>query len=176
MPQKKENIHTALLVIDVQQALFERGKPVYKAAKLLENLNQAIENAHQAGVPVIFIQHENDSFLSKDSQGWQLHPRLEIEKEDRVIYKRHPSAFKGTDLMDILAEMSIDHLVIGGLVSHGCVKHTVLDALSRNYSVVLLQDGHSNFSQKAAILVDECNLKMQQAGALVYPTVEVDFM
>jgi len=175
MSQAKESIHTSLLIIDVQQALFERGKPIYQAVRLLENLNLAMERARQAGALVIFVQHENESFLMKDTPGWQLHPGLDILKGDRFVQKHHPSAFQGTDLAEILVERNVDRLVIGGLVSHGCVRATVLDSLSRGYSVVLLQDGHSNYHQKAAALISEWNTKLQQAGASVSPTAEVNY-
>jgi nicotinamidase-related amidase len=175
MPQAIENIPTSLLIIDVQRALFERGKPIYEATRLLENLNLAAAKARQAGALIIFVQHENESFLKKDTPGWQMHPDLDILKSERIVQKHHPSAFQGTDLADILVERKVDRLVIGGLVSHGCVRATVLDALSRDYSVVLLQDGHSNFHQKAAALISEWNTKLQLAGASVSPTAEVNY-
>jgi len=64
---------TGLLIIDAQTGVFHKSTPLYKAKELLENIQTHTERAHQAGVPVIYIQHSNDTFLAKDSADWQLH-------------------------------------------------------------------------------------------------------
>ncbi len=66
----------ALLVIDVQKALFEKSTVIYQADRLLRTINLLIEQARKTQTPVIFIQHSNDSFLAKGSDGWQLHGDL----------------------------------------------------------------------------------------------------
>jgi hypothetical protein len=42
---------TVLLVIDVQQGLFRKSTPIYRAEPLLNTLTTLIERAHDAGVP-----------------------------------------------------------------------------------------------------------------------------
>ena len=68
---------TALLVIDVQQGLFEKSHPIHKADQLLDNINALVVKAHTAGVPVFYVQHEDARDLAHGSKGWQLHPRLQ---------------------------------------------------------------------------------------------------
>jgi nicotinamidase-related amidase len=168
---------TALLVIDVQIGLFKKQLPIYRAADLLSNINSLIERARHAGAPVIYVQHSNDSFLQKDTPEWQLHPELLLPGDDELrIYKRHASAFEGTDLEQELEARGVGNLVLGGLVTHGCVKAACLDACQIGYHVTLVADGHSSFSKDAAKLIDEWNTKLQQAGAQVIPAAKVDFI
>jgi nicotinamidase-related amidase len=134
----------ALLVIDVQQALFDRPTPIYKAQSLLANLQTLIECARQQGALVIFVQHSNDSLLRKDSPGWQLHPSLQPQPGDLHIYKLHGSSFEGTELGVELTGRGIQKVAICGLVTHGCVKAGCLDALKLGYQTTLISDAHSS--------------------------------
>jgi nicotinamidase-related amidase len=166
---------TALLVIDVQTGLFHKSIPIYKAKELLENIRKLIDRARQASSPVIYIQHSNDTFLAKGSADWQLHHQLSPLEDDIIIHKRHPSSFQDTKLADLLAEKNIHRLVITGLVTHGCVKATGLDAIQRGYQVILVSDGHSSYSKDASRLIGEWNKKLGGKGAEIKRTVEVQF-
>jgi nicotinamidase-related amidase len=75
-----------LLVIDVQQGLFERPRPIYQAEAFLANLQTLIERARQAAVEVIFVQHANDGFLQPDTPAWQLYPAIQPREGDSVIH------------------------------------------------------------------------------------------
>ena len=90
-PQK-----SALLIIDVQRGLFANPTPVYKEEELLDNILDLVDHAHQAGVPVVYIQHCGQKSLIKGSQEWQLHPRLQPERKDWLVYKENSNAFEGT--------------------------------------------------------------------------------
>ena len=65
---------TALLVIDVQQGLFRKSTPIYRAEALLDTIESLIERAHAAGVLVVYVQHASDKVLPFGSADWQLHP------------------------------------------------------------------------------------------------------
>jgi nicotinamidase-related amidase len=147
------------LVIDVQQGLFEHSTPVYQAEQLLDNICRLAEQAHAAGAPVVYIQHSNNQ-LAENTPAWQLHPRLHPESRDLQSRKTHGSAFEETALEAALDKLGVGALVITGLVSHGCVKATTLDAHRLGYRVTLVSDGHSNYHQKAAEVVKEWNEKL----------------
>ncbi len=153
-----DQLRRALLVIDVQQALFEKPTPVYRAADLLQTINTLVHQARAAAAPVITIQHANKSFLAKGSVGWQLHTAL--EPGDLIIHKVHGSAFQDTLLHQELTARGITSVVVTGLVSEGCVQATCLAAHKHGYHVVLVQDGHSSYHKQAAIRVDEWNQKL----------------
>ena len=166
---------TALLVIDVQQGLFERANPIYKSQELLDNINALAARARQAGAPVIYIQHSNDNFLKMGTPNWALHPQIRPAAGEPLVHKLQGDAFEKTELGELLAERQVRRLVITGMVTHGCVKATCLGALKRGYQAVLVADAHSNFHKKAAALIQEWNQKLAEAGAELQTTAEVAF-
>ncbi len=160
----------ALLVIDMQRGLFAKRTPIYQAEQLLANVNALAARAHESGVPVFYVQHTDKRDLAEGSDGWQLHPALEPQPEDGRIRKRHGSAFQETPLAQQLQAEGITRLVVTGLVTHGCVKATCLDAVRLGYHVTLAADGHSSFSPQAAQLIEEWNRKLAEAGVTVRPS------
>ena len=171
----KTGAATALLVIDIQQGLFEKSTPIYHKEAFLAAVSGLIGRARQAEVPVVFIQHSNDTFLIKGSPGWQLHPQIQPLPGEAIVHKRHASAFEGTTLEAVLESSQVGALVICGLVTHGCVKATCQDALQRGYRVTLAQDGHSSFSKDAPKLIDEWNSRLHSAGAQLCPAEQIDY-
>lgn len=166
---------TALLVIDVQQELFSKSTPIYQADALLNNLDTLIERAHSAGAAVVYVQHSSERFLVKGSPGWQLHARLQPAAGELIIHKVHGSAFEETPLGDELARLGVTRLVICGLVTHGCVKATTLDAVRLGFQTTLVSDAHSSYSKDAPRLIEEWNQKIAQAGASLAATQAVRF-
>jgi nicotinamidase-related amidase len=172
---KPDGDHTALLVIDVQQGLFERTTPIYKADEVLTNINILIDRAREGGMPVLFIQHSNENTLMKGTPQWKLHPRIQPALGEPVIHKVEGNAFLGTDLGALLTERQVGHLVMTGLVTHGCVKSTCLGALELGYQVTLVTDGHSNFSPDAPSLIEKWNHELGSQGAELMPTAQITF-
>jgi nicotinamidase-related amidase len=86
-------------------------------------------------------------------------------KKDRLIHKSHPGAFEQTGLAKELQARRVNRLIVTGLVSHGCVRATCLNAKKRGYEVVLVEDGHSNYHRQAAKVVAEVNEALANAGA-----------
>lgn len=167
--------NTALLVIDVQRGLFAKSTPVYHGQQLLDTINGLVARAHEAGAPVAFVQHENESYLAPGTDDWQLHSSLEPLQGDLRIRKRHGSSFQDTDLKAELAARGVTRVVIAGLVSHGCVKATCEDALRLGYETVLVRDGHSSYSRDAAQLIETWNQRLELEGAAVVLASEVEF-
>lgn len=166
---------TALLVIDVQKELFAKSTPIYRAEELLDNICLLTRKAHEANVPVFYVRHTNDSFLAEGTDGWQLHARIQPEGTDTIFQKKHGSAFEKTDLGKELETRNVGTVVLTGLVTHGCVKATCLDACQLGYRVILVADGHSSYHKKAGALIEEWNQKLSAAGAEVIPTQQIHF-
>lgn len=175
MKISEEYSKTALLVIDVQQGFFRKATPLYRAEALLENINALIEKARRAGIPVVYIQHSDKLGLKKDSDDWQLHPQLQPQENDDLVHKQHGSAFEDTNLGEILNARSVGKVVVTGLVTHGCVRTTCQSARKLGYQVTLVSDAHSNYSDKAAQLIDEWHQKLQAQMVKLKATAEVDF-
>jgi nicotinamidase-related amidase len=168
------NTTTALLIIDIQKELFQKKNPVYQADEMLTNVCRLAEQAHLAGVPVIYIQHDNNT-MPQGTDGWQLHPRLQPIDGDLFFQKQHSSAFEKSKLHETLAGLGVHDLVITGLVTHGCVKAACLDALKLGYQVTLVSDGQSNFNPKPAQVIAETVETLRNAGVTLKPTSEIVF-
>ncbi len=167
------NYNTALLVIDVQQALFERSTKIYQAEKILENINTLIDSARSHGIPVVFIQHSNDQQLKYGSPGWQFHPQIKPHKTDLLIHKKHGNAFEETDLGEKLRAMRAKELVVCGLVTHGCVSATCVGAVALGYQVTLASDAHSNYSKSAKDIIAKAHEKLDALGVAIRTTQEI---
>ena len=167
--------HTALLVIDVQQGLFKKSTPIYKAEELLEKIHSLVDLAHEHGVPVLYIQHSDSRTLVKGSQEWLLHPDLHPQRVDSIIHKQNGNAFEDTNLEELLKSKKVSSLIIMGLVTHGCVKATCLGARKLGYHVTLIKDGHSSYSKDAARLIEEWNQKLSGQGCDLKSASEIDF-
>lgn len=166
---------TALLIIDVQQGLFQKSTPVYQAADLIRNIQALVDAAHRVGAPVVYIQHNDKNSLVKDTPAWQLHPDLHPLETDLRVDKQHGNSFEETPLDGFLKARGIQHVVACGLVTHGCVKSTCLGALEKGYRVTLASDAHSSYSNTAAELIDKWHATLSKEGAALLPTAEVQF-
>ena len=170
-----EAVNSALLVIDVQQGLFERSAPIYRAEKVLDNINFLVEKAHQENIPVIYIQHANDTTLQKGTREWQFHPQIKPQQDDLHIHKQHGNAFEETELHTDLQKRNITRIIATGLVTHGCVKSTCLGGLDLDYQVVLASDAHSNFSNTAKQIIKQWHTKLAEAGTELLETSQIGF-
>ena len=154
----------ALLVIDVQRAIFAMKQPVYSSDDLIRNLKSAIRIAHANGIRVVFSRHENGTFLVKGTQGHEIIGEMDVRKSDIMIEKRRPDVFDGTSLDAVLKEDGIGTLIVAGLISNGCVREACVSALKRGYEVCLLQDAHSTFYKNAERIIEQVNREMEAKG------------
>jgi hypothetical protein len=151
---------TALLVIDVQNGVVEGA---YNLASVVANINGAIGKARAAGVPVIWVQH-SDEELEIDSDAWQIVPELSPAADEPNVRKTFKSSFEATNLEEILSGLNVSHVVITGMQTNNCVRHTTHSALERGYDVTLIGDAHSTTGYEwgghridASEVVDETN-------------------
>lgn len=171
----KNQRSVALLVIDVQQGLFKKSTPIYKANELLQNINTLVDRAHENSVPVFYIQHSNTRDLVKGSLDWQLHEELHPLRADTIIHKLHGNAFEDTPLDKMLRARNVTTVVITGLVTRGCVRATCLGAQELGYNVILVKDGHSSFNREAASRIVEWNEKLSAKQVVVKATSDITF-
>ncbi|UAN64569.1 cysteine hydrolase family protein [Serratia sp. JSRIV006] len=140
---------SALLVIDVQQGLF--NPPPAEAEQVLTRINQLSERARQAGVPVIFIQHQTaHEELSAGSVAWQIHQGLQVKPGDHRVDKTTPDSFLRTNLGKLLIAEGVTQLVICGYSTEYCVDTTTRRAAGLGYPVVLAADAHTSHDKPHA--------------------------
>jgi nicotinamidase-related amidase len=65
----------------------------------------------------------------------ELDDRLEIDPRDIILHKRMPSVFHETHLQSLLTWHGCDSVIVTGGSTSGCVRATVVDAMSRGYLV-----------------------------------------
>ena len=135
---------TALLIIDVQQALCTGRWACFEADRVIGRINTLIAAARAAGAPVVVVQHESvDGPLDHGSSGWQLAPALQVQPGDVRVRKRATDAFHETELHALLQARGVTRLVVCGFQSEFCVDSTVRRALGLGYEVTLVANGHA---------------------------------
>ncbi|MEJ8856116.1 cysteine hydrolase family protein [Variovorax robiniae] len=134
---------TALLIIDVQQGLCEGAHEAFESALVIDRINTVSAKARAAGVPVIFIQHEDGGLLKHGTREWQLAQGLHAEPADLRIRKTTTDSFLRTGLEAALQEREISELVICGMHTEFCVDTTTRKALALGYPVLLVEDAHT---------------------------------
>lgn len=141
---------TAVLVIDVQQALCVGKHAAHDAQGLIQRINTVTRQARQAGAPVIFIQQEVPGMeLEHGSPGWQLAQGLQVEAGDLRVPKTTSDSFLRTNLQELLEARHVHRLVVCGLHTEFCIDTTVRRALALGHPVTLVSDGHSSAGNRA---------------------------
>ena len=133
-----------LVVVDMQVGLLD-GAPKHDLAGVIQRINDLAAMVRQRGGQVAWIRHcgkPGDGF-EPGSKGWAFLPELVREPGDVVVEKTLNDSFAGTVLHDTLKQRAHDRLLITGWATDSCVDSTVRSAISRDYNVVIVSDGHT---------------------------------
>lgn len=127
----------------------------------MEKLVPVLDAARAKGVPVIYTTDDTEhAFLDRTS--WGVKNRRTRERETRpadvdveptaipemiapadrdvVIRKKKPSAFFDTPILQYLITYGVNQILCCGTTTSGCVRASVIDAFSNNYSVAVIED------------------------------------
>lgn len=142
----------AILVIDMLEDFFGEGRLKAVRQELTQRINVLTSRARTAGLPVIWVRQEfrddlEDAFLVMRKKnikitiagtpGCKLLAELERADGDYEIIKKRYSAFFGTDLDQLLAELAVDELVLAGINTHACIRSAAIDAYQRDMEVTI---------------------------------------
>lgn len=175
------NDHTALLVVDVQNAMFTYPDfKLHNEEKVLDNIANLVEKARDANMPIVYIQHtEDDSEYKEGSSTWEIHPRIAPRSTDVVVQKRTCDSFHETNLQEELNKLQIEKLVIIGMQTEFCIDTTVRSAFSKGYNNILVKDAHSTFDTDHLIASQIINHHNHVLGggrfAILKETKEISF-
>ncbi len=103
---------------------------------------EVLAASREAGIPIFFTSFaydpadppspQNRKLVMKlspdDAHLFELDNRLERRPTEKLIRKRYASAFKGTNLHEMLTSLGIDTLIVTGLSTSHCVYATCRDA------------------------------------------------
>jgi maleamate amidohydrolase len=78
--------------------------------------------------------------LTDDAEVSQIVPQLAPEAGEYVVRKTGPSAFFGTSLSTWLNAKGVDSLLVTGATTSGCVRASVIDAISYSYRTTVVTD------------------------------------
>lgn len=133
----------ALIVVDL--ALYWT-KPVLQigtnADSVVEATCKVLAASRKAGIPIFFTSFAYDpadppspqnrklvmNLTPDDAPLFDLDDRLERRPTEKLIRKRYASAFKGTNLHEMLTSLGIDTLIVTGVSTSHCIYGTCRDA------------------------------------------------
>ncbi|MEN5234249.1 cysteine hydrolase family protein [Sphingobacterium faecium] len=140
----KENM-SALLIIDMQKGSFTNKTPRYNTKSVVARINDLSTLFRKMRMPVVIIQHDGRGTgeFEKHSVEWQNLDELTIEPTDVLIDKYANDAFYKTDLQNKLDELAVDQVIVTGCATDFCIESTIQSALSKNYNVLIIEDGHT---------------------------------
>lgn len=139
MTSLRDRPNTALLVVDVQNAVVEHA---HKRDEVIANIRALVDRARAEHVPVVWVQHADDD-LPRDSDGWQYVPELPRLDDEPLVHKQYGDSFEATDLEAELARRGVGRLVVTGAQTDACVRATIHGAFTRGYDTVLVGDAHT---------------------------------
>lgn len=161
----------AVLIIDVVRAFTgDRGVDhatslrTYRQAcgpqawDAVDALTSLVAAGRARGFPVVFTraqripnelrasQRRKNARAGKENQeadgrGGEFVEGLTPEAGDIVIEKIKPSVFFATPLLSHLQNLGVDHVLVGGCTTSGCVRASVYDAFSYNFGLTVIEDG-----------------------------------
>ena len=153
---------------------------------VIPNVRRLMEACRQAGIEVIHTRIES---LTRDGRDRSLeHKHLGIhhppgskdaqileevapQGDEIVITKTCGGVFNGSNIEYVLRNLGIQHLIVVGVVTSGCVEVAVRDAADRGFQVLLVEDATATWSdemQRAAMrAMDEIYAKVVSTSEML---------
>jgi nicotinamidase-related amidase len=131
---------TALLVIDVQNSVVAEA---HERDTVVGRIGSLVAKAREEGVPVVWVQHNDDEGLARGSDPWRIVPELQPAEAEPLVEKRYGDSFEDTDLEAVLAGLGVGRLLVAGAQTDACIRSTLHGAFVRGYDTTLVSDAHT---------------------------------
>lgn len=152
----------AILVNDMLNDFIKGALKSDRASKIISSIKDLISVARTKDIPVFYCNDEhleNDPELEiwgphsmRGTEGSKVIPELKPEPRDLIVPKRFYGSFDSTNLDTLLKESyngkGITTLIITGIHTHICVKHTSYGAFIRGYNIVIPEDAVNAFTKE----------------------------
>jgi nicotinamidase-related amidase len=176
----------AILVVDMLNDFVHGKLKCARAKRIIPNIKVLLEVARKKGVPVFFCNDEHlpiDTYemklwgphAMKGTKGAQVIEELAPAKTDYIVPKRTYSAFDGTGLdralKGVYGGKGVDTVIITGLHTNICDRHTAYDAFVGDLNIVVAEDGVDAFTEQDH--VSGLDYMKQVYGAQVKKTSEI---
>ena len=133
-----------IIVVDMQVGLLD-GPPKHDLEGVVQRINLLTNMVRRQSGKVIWIRHcgkPGDGF-ERDTAGWSFLPELSRDPDDLVVEKTLNDPFVRSTLPEILERIAPDRILVAGWATDSCVDATVRSAISNEYHVVVVGDGHT---------------------------------
>jgi len=146
----------AVIVIDMIHDFVDGKFGSERAQKIVPRIKSLLDRAREKGIPVIYVKDahvEGDKELEvwgkhamKDDEGSQIIPELAPQPGDYVLEKNRYSCFYETGLEDLLYDLDVKEVILTGVATDICVRHTAADAFFRGFDIIIPRDCVDTFS------------------------------
>jgi maleamate amidohydrolase len=147
----------ALCIVDftngfVDPAIFGGGNIPAAVAKTVDLLAAA----RRCGLPIAFSRvvyaedgSDHGAFvrkvpalagLTEHAPAGQIVAELKRLPSETIMRKTQPSAFFGTGYAELLRKLGVDTVIVTGCTTSGCVRATVVDAMSHDFRTIVARD------------------------------------
>jgi nicotinamidase-related amidase len=147
----------AVILVDVQNDFFTGPLKVKNVMNIVAPLQRLVVAARKNQVPVIYsidahypqdveVVRKWGNHAIKGTEGAKVIPEFEPDlTKDYVVEKRTYSGFYETGLDPLLRSLykgeGVKTVILGGLHTNLCIRHTSADAFFRGYQIVIAKDG-----------------------------------
>lgn len=154
-PQKK----VAIIVVDMLNDFVTGALRCDRAKAIVPKTAELLQAARRYGVPVIFSNDAHLKGIDHELKLWGDHaiagtpgaeviPELQLSPSDYIVPKRRYSGFFHTDMDLLLKELGVSAVIMTGLHTHMCVRHTSADAYQLGYDVIVAKDATTSFTEE----------------------------
>lgn len=149
----------AVVLVDMLNDFVTGALTCERAKAIVPSLEKLVAGAREKKIPIIYsndahikgIDHElklwGDHAIA-GTKGAEVIPELAPQEGDFIVPKRRYSGFFQTDLHLLLEELGVDTLIVTGLHTHMCVRHTTADAYCWGYQIIVPTDGTDSFTKE----------------------------
>jgi len=109
-----------------------------------KNIQVLIEHFRSKNLPIIHVQHfclqEGATFFLPNTEGAEINSLVKPKESETIVQKNFPSAFRDTELDNILKTRGINELIIVGAMTHMCIDTSTRAAFDLGYSCQVVSD------------------------------------
>src|SRR4030042_2052282 len=155
----------ALIIIDMLKDFATPGGKLYcsTANSIIPNIQKLMDAFADKNLPIILscdYHFKNDPELKlwephamKGTDGANLVQDLTLKSNKAGYAPKHwYSGFTETKLEKLLRDMGIDELIITGMHTNICVRHTCYDAYVKGFAITVVKDATGTFTEDEHIL------------------------
>ena len=148
---------TALVLIDLQNAIVGMNPVPHTAAQVVQNSKKLADAFRVHGAPVVYVRVDLNDFMKLPvdqphnlgdkplpTAASEIAPSAGFQHGDILITKRHWGAFAGTDLEQQLKNRGIDTIVLTGISTNVGVESTARQGTGLGFAFVLVEDACSS--------------------------------